>query len=78
MSENVGEQTIKSAYYEMGATLAEIVFHPDYYKGKWFVQLDNRKKVCNNHSTAEAWAKYLRRNGYMYITIGKVFDKNKG
>ena len=54
--------------------IGEYVFHPDYDKGEWSVHWRRWKKVCANKATAQAWAKYIRRNftdGWT-ATIGKV------
>jgi hypothetical protein len=44
------------------AAISEIVHHPDYYKGPWYVYWRNGRKLCPNHATAVAWTKYLRRH----------------
>jgi hypothetical protein len=49
-------------FYDFAAAISDFVSHPDYYKGRWFVQWGGRKKVCSNYETACAWSKYIRRN----------------
>jgi len=58
---------MKSAFYEMGYNLASIIFHPNYYDGKWSVIVTHKgrkvgRKLCINYSTAQAWGKYICRN----------------
>jgi hypothetical protein len=51
-----------SVWTQFGEAIGAFVNHPDYYKGRWFVQWRGGRRVCSNHTTASAWCKYLRRN----------------
>jgi hypothetical protein len=54
---------MSSVYKEYAASLAEYVFHPDYYKGRWYIHVRNHgSRLCRNYETATAWSKYLARN----------------
>ena len=68
----------KSFMYKVGYKVAKIVFSDDYYKGKWFVTFQNKKRICGNYTGAQAWANYLERKFGSWsrnnISTGKVTD----
>lgn len=68
------ELTTDSPIKKFSEALAEFVFHPDYYKGRWFVEWPGHgRKICKNYHTANAWSKYIRRNfDFAYTTIGRA------
>ena len=57
--------TMDKAFRGFGYALGAYLNHPDRYKGRWAVKLAWGGKVywreCSNHTTAEAWAKYITR-----------------
>lgn len=64
-----------NAAFALGATVS----HHDYYKGRWraCVEVSDGKvksKSCSNHSTALAWANYLRRHGHKLVFLRKESD----
>ena len=53
----------ESPIKQFATAIAEFVFHPDYYKGRWSVIWPGvGRKICKNYHTADAWSKYIRRN----------------
>jgi hypothetical protein len=54
--------TVARPFYDLGVSIANTVFHPNYYGGEWYVTIGNKKKVCRNYTTALAWVKWAHRN----------------
>lgn len=64
----------KTGFSEYSEGIAHIVFAPDYDLGRWAVYFRDWKRECTNKDTAEAWAKYFRRNlgdGWT-ASVGKI------
>ena len=49
--------------FKFASALRRAVDHPERDGGRWLIYVGARRKLCPNLATAEAWAKYLHRQG---------------
>ena len=54
-----------SVWAQLGASIADVVFAPDYYEGPWSVQFTwqgkRLRRVCQSHASAEMWSRAIQR-----------------
>jgi hypothetical protein len=64
MNQSNLDKSTGSGMYELARSIGAQVFHPNYYNGRWRIHIRGKVKICSNHITANAWAKYFIRRGY--------------